>query len=227
MKYSPNWLATILAAIAIHFLAAVTLEFVLPKSFTAQIPPDVTEISWVDVDLVDDFTVIDEEFIPIETPAEIDTSSEFDIIELPPLVEPPKFEMPEIPKLNEPEPPPPVTKPKEESPPKVEPEKKEEPAEESSEKQELGSDAITISEVYPTKSFGFKGYVSISVTIGKDGKVKSAEVLMPSGIKDVDESSLDAAKKWTFKPALDTNNKPMERVKVITFDYNKISDNES
>lgn len=227
MKYSPNWLTTILAAIVIHFLAAVTLEFVLPKILPAPITTDVTEISWVDVELVDDVTLIEEDFIPIETPAEIEDDFEFAPIELPPPVEPPKFEMPEIPKLHEPEPSPPVTKPKEETPPKVEPEKKSEPVEESQEKQVLGSDAITVSEVYPTKNFGFKGYVSISVTIGKDGKVKSAEILMPSGIKEVDEISIDAAKNWTFKPALDQNNKPMERVKVITFDYNKISDNDS
>ena len=219
MKYSPNWLLAILAAIVIHFLAAVALEFVLPKIYPAQIPPDVAEISWVDVDLVDEAAVIEEEVIPIETPPEV--AEEFAPIELPPLVEPPKFEMPEIPKLPESEPP------KEESPPKVEPEKKSEPVEETDEKQELASDAITISAEHPTKNFGFKGYVSISVTIGKDGKVKSAEVLMPSGIKDVDEISLESAKQWTFKPALDINNKPMERVKVITFDFNKISDNES
>ena len=218
MKYSPNWLAAILAAIAIHFLAAVTLEFILPKIFPAQIPPEVKEISWVDVDLVDEVPMIEEEVIPIETPPEF--TEEFAPIELPPLVESPKFEMPEIPKP--PEPPPSQPKPKEEVPPKVEPEKKSEPAEEPDEKQELGSDAITISEVHPTKNFGFKGYVSISVTIGRDGKVKSAEVLMPSGFKDVDEISLESAKQWTFKPALDKNNKPMERVKVITFDFNKI-----
>lgn len=212
MKYSSHWFATILAAVALHFFAAIIFQFALPKIFPAQIHE---EINLVDVELVDDAPIIDEEILPIE-PQKNSTAFEFAPIELPPL-EVPKFDLPEIPKLPEPAPKPPV-------PPKEEPQKIFEPVEEPQEKQILGSDPITISAVYPQKNFGFQGYVSVSVTIGKDGKIKNAEVIMPSGIADVDNIALDSAKQWTFKPALDQNNKPMERIKIITFDFTKISD---
>ncbi len=213
MKYYSHWLSTIFAAVALHIVAAIIFSFALPKLFPAQSPYEVEKINWVDVELVDEVAAIDEEIISVE-PQNNSTSFEFAPIELPPIIEPQKFEPPKISK-------PPETAP----PPKVEPQKISEPVEETPpEKQILGSDAITISEVYPEKNFGFQGYVAISVTIGKDGKIKNAEVIMPSGIADVDNIALESAKKWTFKPALDQNNKPMERVKVITFDFTKISD---
>ena len=214
MKYSSHWLSTIFAAVALHIAAAIIFSFVLPKIFPAQSPIEIEKINWVDVELVDEVAAVDEEILPIE-PQKNSTPSEFAPIELPPLIEPKKFEPPEISKPPEP--------PKVE-PQKVEPEKNSEPVEEPEEKQILGSDAVTISEVYPEKNFGFQGYVAVSVTIGRDGKIKSAEIIMPSGIADVDKIALESAKKWTFKPALDKNNKPMERVKVITFDFTKISD---
>ena len=215
MKYSSHWLSTSLTAVALHIVAAIIFSFVLPKIFPAQSPIEIEKINWVDVELVDEVAAVDEEILPIE-PQNNSTPFEFAPIELPPMIEPQKFEPPKISKPPEPIPP------KVES--KVEPQKNSEPVEESPEKQILGSDAITISEVYPEKNFGFQGYVAISVTIGRDGKIKSAEVIMPSGIADVDNIALDCAQKWIFKPALDTNNKPMERVKVITFDFTKISD---
>lgn len=212
MKYSSHWLATIVAAVILHFVAAIIFEFVLPKIFPAHSIKNISEINWVDVELVDDVPIIDEEIL-LSEPKESSTPFEFAPIELPPLIEPPKFEPPEISKPPEPAPP------KEEEPPK-----KSAPVEEPPEEQVLVSDPITISAVYPEKSFGFKGIVSVSVTIGKDGKIKNAEVIMPSGIEDVDNIALESAQKWTFKPALDQNNKPMERVKIIIFDFTKISD---
>lgn len=213
MKYSSHWLSTILTAVALHIFAAIIFSFALPKIFPAQSPYETEKINWVDVELVDEIAATDEEILPIE-PQENSTPFEFAPIELPPMIEPQKFEPPKISKPPEPTP-----------PPKVDPQKNSEPVEETPpEKQILGSDAITIAEVYPEKNFGFQGYVAISVTIGRDGKIKNAEVIMPSGIADVDNIALESAKKWTFKPALDQNNKPMERVKVITFDFTKISD---
>ena len=84
---------------------------------------------------------------------------------------------------------------------------------------------VTIKEVYPEagSGLGFKGYVSIAATIGTDGKVHETEILQSSGRYFVDEIALKAAVQWTFKPARDQNGKPMQSIKIITFDFRKFS----
>lgn len=218
MKYSTNWLAIIFASIAVHFLAATIFAFVLPKIFP-ELKVDVAEIEWVDVELVDEVAVIDDEPVAIEdTTVESATESEFAAIELPPL---PTFEPIEIPKPKVEETPPPK-KVETNSDEVKDAEKKSEPAEEPKGKQLLNSPPITINEVNPTESFNYSGIVAVVATIDKDGKVKRTQVALPSGIKDVDDDAQVAAGKWTFKPALDQDGKPMECDKVITFDYKKI-----
>lgn len=218
MKYSTHWTATIFAAIAIHFLGAIILSFVFPKIFPES-KVEVETIEWVDVDLVDEVTVIDEEPIAIEdTTFETATESEFAAIELPPL---PTFEPIEIPKPKVEETPPPK-KSETNSDEVKDAEKKSEPAEEPKGKQLLNSPPITINEVNPAESMNYTGIVAVVATIGKDGKVKQTQVALTSGIKDVDDDAQVAAGKWTFKPALDQDGKPMECDKVITFDYKKI-----
>ncbi len=80
-------------------------------------------------------------------------------------------------------------------------------------------------EVYPEEGsvLGFKGYISFAARIGKDGKVKSTEILQSSGRYFVDEIARKAAMQWAFKPALDQDGRPMECDKIITFDFKKFS----
>ena len=68
--YSTHWRATIFAAIILHFAAALGFSYVLPKFAPSPTINDVTELEWIDVDLTDDVTVIDEEAIPSDTPQE-------------------------------------------------------------------------------------------------------------------------------------------------------------
>ena len=220
--YSPHWPATIFASIALHFLAALGFSFLLEYFEPEPKLADVAQLEWVEVDLPAEVAPVEEEAIP-STQENFSTFRAQDLflpeikIPEPPIVEPP----PEI-KPIEPPKPPPIEK---------EPEQKiqiEEPPKEvvAPEKQKLGRPPVALNEIYPEKGsgLGYRGFVSVAVIIGKDGKVKSAQVVQSSGRMFVDEIARKAAEQWTFRPALDEKSKPMVSTKIITFDFKKFSE---
>ena len=233
--YSTYWRTTIFASIVFHFLMALGFSYVLPHLIPEPTIEDVAEFEWVDVELLpDDVVVVEAEAIPMETVQEtLPTFNARDLF---------------VPELNVPEPvfieePPPLPEPKIIEPPKSPPppqvinnetpakvENPEPPKEvvvvPANSKQLMGQPPVTIMEVYPEKGsgLGYKGYVSIAATIGKDGKVKATKVMRTSGRYFVDEIARKAAMQWTFKPALDQEGKPMECDKIITFDFKKFSE---
>ncbi len=90
-------------------------------------------------------------------------------------------------------------------------------------KPQMGEPPIVLKEVYPPKDgIKFGGYVSVAATIGTDGTVKKVKIMRKSGRILVDNVAMNAAKQWTFKPALDQEGKPMECDKIITFDFRKL-----
>lgn len=94
---------------------------------------------------------------------------------------------------------------------------------ETSTKPQMIEPPIVLNEVYPPKGgIQFGGYVSVAATIGTDGTVKRVKVMRKSGRILVDNVAMNAAKQWTFKPALDQNGKPMECDRIITFDFRKL-----
>ena len=233
--YSTYWRTTIFASIVFHFLMALGFSYVLPHLIPEPTIEDVARFEWVDVELLpDDVVVVEAEAIPMETVQEtLPTFNARDLF---------------VPELNVPEPvfieePPPLPEPKIIEPPKPQPppqvinneppakvENPEPPKEvvvvPANSKQLMGQPPVTIMEVYPEKGsgLGYKGYVSIAATIGKDGKVKATKVMRTSGRYFVDEIARKAAMQWTFKPALDQEGKPMECDKIITFDFKKFSE---
>ena len=234
--YSTYWRTTIFASIAFHFLMALGFSYVLPHLMPEPTIEDVAEFEWVDVDLLPpDVTVIEAEAIPTETVQEVLPTfnardlfvPEFNLPE-PVFVEetpPPEVKPLEPPK---PQPPPQVVKTEQEAQQQVQ---SEEPPKEvvvvpANAKQQLGQPPVTVTEFYPEKGsgLGYKGYVSIAATIGKDGKVKATKVMRTSGRMFVDEIARKAAMQWTFKPALDQEGKPMECDKIITFDFKKFAE---
>ena len=234
MGYSTYWRTTIFAAIAFHFLAALGFSYVLPHLMPEPKIEDVAEFEWVDVDLLPpDVVVIEAEAIPVETVQEtLPTFSAQDLfvpdLTIPePIIEPPP--QLEIKPIEPPKPEPPqIVKTEQEAQQQVQ---SEEPPKEvvvvpANAKQQLGQPPVTITEVYPEKGsgLGYKGYVSIAATIGKDGKVKATKVMRTSGRMFVDEIAKKAAMQWTFKPALDQDGKPMVCDKIITFDFKKFSE---
>lgn len=234
MGYSTYWRTTIFAAIVFHFLAALGFSYVLPHLMPEPKIEDVAEFEWVDVDLLPpDVVVIEAEAIPIETVQEtLPTFSAQDLfvpeLTIPePIIEPPP--QLEIKPIETPKPEPPqIVKTEQEAQQQVQ---SEEPPKEvvvvpANAKQQLGQPPVTITEVYPEKGsgLGYKGYVSIAATIGKDGKVKATKVMRTSGRMFVDEIAKKAAMQWTFKPALDQDGKPMVCDKIITFDFKKFSE---
>lgn len=230
--YSTHWRATIFAAIALHFFAAIIFSWLLPHLMPEPKIEDVAEFEWVDVDLLPpDVTVIEAEAIPTETVQEIlPTFNAADLvlpeIKIPePKIQPP----PEVKPLEPPKPPPPpqVVTNEQEAQQKVQ---SEEPPKEvvvpKENHQRMARPPITAEAVYPEKGsgLGYRGYVSVAVTIGKDGKVKSAEVVQSSGRYFVDEIARKTAMQWTFRPALDESGRPMPSVNVIIFDFKKFSE---
>ena len=233
--YSTYWRTTIFASIAFHFLTALGFSYVLPHLMPEPTIEDVAEFEWVDVDLLPpDVVVIEAEAIPVETVQEtLPTFNAQDlfipeltipepVIEPPPVLEPKPLEPPK------PQPPPQIVKTEQEAQQQVQ---SEEPPKEvvvvpANTKQQLGQPPVTVTEVYPEKGsgLGYRGYVSIAATIGKDGKVHATKVMRTSGRMFVDEIARKAAMQWTFKPALDQDGKPMVCDKIITFDFKKFAD---
>ena len=231
--YSAYWRTTIFAAIAFHFLTALGFSYVLPHLIPEPKIEDVAEFEWIDVDLSEGVTVIEAQAIPAETVQEVLPTFKAQDLFVPelaipePIIEPPP---PEVKPLEppKPQPPPQVVKTEQEAQQQVQ---SEEPPKEvvvvpANAKQQLGQPPVTLEEVYPQKGsgLGYRGYVSIAATIGKDGKVKATKVMRTSGRMFVDEIARKAAMQWTFKPALDQDGKPMECDKIITFDFKKFSE---
>ena len=234
--YSTYWRTTIFASIAFHFLTVLGFSYVLPHLIPEPTIEDVVPIEWVDVDLPENVVVVQEEAIPLETVQE--TLPLFNARDLfvPELQIPDPVIVEEIPPLPDPKP---IEPPKLQPPPKiVQPQQDtqqqaqdEEPPKEvvvvpANSKQQIGQPPVTLTEVYPEKGsgLGYRGYVSIAATIGKDGKVRATKVMRTSGRFFVDEIARKAAMQWTFKPALDQDGKPMECDKIITFDFKKFSE---
>lgn len=230
-KYSAHWAATILAAIALHVAAAVAFPQIVPLFKPAPKVQTVADLDWVDVDIADDSVVTDAEAIPADVAKTVPTF-DAEALHLPGLSTPETFKPPELPtqppKLVEQ--PKPLTKPVETPKPpaqaKPSADKPDKPTEtQQDDKSLMARPPITVKEVFPDKGsgLGYKGYVSIAVRIGKDGKIHSTEILQSSGRYFVDEIALKAAAQWTFKPALDQIGRPMECDKIITFDFRKFS----
>ncbi len=232
--YSTYWRTTIFAAIAFHFLTALGFSYVLPHLMPEPKIEDVAEFEWVDVDLLPpDVVVIEAQAIPAETVQEtLPTFNAQDLfvpeLTIPELIiEPPQLEIKPI-EPPKPQPPPQVIKTEQEAQQQVQ---SEEPPKEvvvvpANAKQQLAQPPVTVTEVYPEKGsgLGYKGYVAIAATIGKDGKVRATKVMHTSGRMFVDEIARKAAMQWTFKPALDQDGKPMECDKIITFDFKKFAE---
>ncbi len=73
---------------------------------------------------------------------------------------------------------------------------------------------------YPeaAKSIAAQGRVVVRVLVGKDGKVKKAEVIKSFGNPACEEAAIAAAKKWVFKPAT-KDGVPFEQRIYIPFDF--------
>ena len=219
-KYSARWRATIFAAIVLHVVTALAFSFVAPYLTPAPKIQEVVEIEWLDVEISDEAISFEEETIPAEAPSSKPLFNAEDLIVpetvIPELVVPP-IELPPPPQIK------PRERPERQTPPVEQPVKPEEPAPQNG-NQLLTKPPVVLNQVYPEKSDAgdFKGYVSFAARIGKDGKVKSTEILQSSGDKRVDDVAAKAARQWTFRPALDQIGRPMECDTIITFDFKKL-----
>jgi protein TonB len=70
--------------------------------------------------------------------------------------------------------------------------------------------------VYPyiAQKEGQEGVVILLVEVNSAGQVNSVEVVQSSGYALLDQSALDAVRKWRFNPATENNQPVLSRVKV-------------
>ena len=236
-QYSSYWRTTIFASILLHIFAYLVFVLILPYLLPESKPEGFVEMAWIDVDLTEEELPVIEEAQPVET-----AEPEFAIpeYEFPPIIIPDFQDEPtyveETPPQPEPQPMP-ERKPLPERQPVIlkdeaevlnqlekAPEKEVIIAKPQG-KQQMGQPPVTVTESYPPPGSGlkYKGYVSVAATIGTDGKVKKTKIMRTSGRMIVDNIAMNAAREWTFKPALDQEGKPMVCDKIITFDFKKFS----
>lgn len=86
---------------------------------------------------------------------------------------------------------------------------------------QMGQPPKLVKDYYPPADLvKFKGRVGVFATIGKDGRIVKTKIAVTSGKRSVDELAMVAAKKWLFKPALDSNGEPMEVTRVMSIPFN-------
>jgi len=210
MSYSPAWRKTIVAAVAVHAVGALGFGYVAENFQPAPKIQAVAEIDWVDVDLTDEVAIDDAEAIPSDA-AEPSAFAAEDLrlpeanvpTFTPPTIERPK---PQVKPIERPKPQPPAENPKPVDQPVDQPAA-----------QIMSKPPVTVREVQPDIK-NFRGFIAVAVRVGKDGKVKSTEILQSSADAAIDAKAVDAARQWTFRPALDQVGRPMDSDKIIVFD---------
>ena len=229
-NYSPHWSATIFAAIILNLLAVLGIFFVAEKFSPEPKIADVTAFEWVDVDLSDETISVDAQEISAEPVQE--NSSPFNAqdifipdLKLPEIPAVEEFKPPEIKPIERPKP---VARPQNVPRPQLPPIVIEKPTaqpkvETPDENREIVQPPVALTEIYPEKAGDFTGFVAIAATIDANGKVAETEILQSSGQKFVDELTIKAAVQWTFRPALDEKNRPLPSIKIIVFDFKKLS----
>lgn len=229
MEYRPRWarIIFIAAIFNVALIFALVSSLALPK--TEKSRENLQMIEWTE-------SAVNE--VPDVTQEEMQTFPE---ITLPPL-EIPKFEpipppVPaEVEKVEKPVEPTKETAPPAESKPvESKPAESEKPAEPNPQEKNSQNKLIAIVKVYPrdlTEQFLASGVVKekitlndekiiVAVTIGVDGKVKSAEIV--SGVDDDERGriinfvSQTAASSWIFETYLDEDGNPVELQTQIEF----------
>ena len=230
MDYRPRWERIILIAAVFNLavMFALTSSLSLPKTETVR--ENLQIVQWTDSAA---------DAVPAALQEDVQTFPE---IKLPPL-EIPKFEpIPppesvEVEKVETPIEPPKETASSAESKPaeSEKPVENEKPTEPKPQEKNSQSKLIAIVKVYPrdlTEQFLASGVVKekitlndekiiVAVTIGVDGKVKSAEIV--SGVGDDERGriinfvSQTAASSWIFEPYLDEDGNPVELQTQLEF----------
>lgn len=251
--YSAHWRFTILAAILLHMVACLAFSLIQPHLSPMHKSQETAEMAWVDVDLVEESSVTEEGVTASNATASTSARYEFPPIVMPPdipiestntapYIEETR-EPPPLPKRVElPQRQPVLTKDEEEVLNGLE-RSSSAPSDVATVadvantvgtanitdnpqgKQEMAEPPVTVNAYYPPEASGldYNGYVAVAATIDTSGRVKEVKIVLSSGVELVDNIALKAARKWTFKPALDTNGKLMECDKIITFDFKDFS----
>ena len=228
MSYAANWRLYYVIAFFAHLVAWLFFSLALPHlKIHAEPPPVVEEIAW---ESIDDVLLVDEVSEEMIAAAEEDPA-------LGPEIEP--VFVPET----EPEPPIEVVEEvptEEETPQEAEDEEeaiaklKEQPSEEekkesgniairsNSNGQTMGEPAKLIREVQPADgAVSFKGRISVSAHINREGEVDGTKIMISSGNLIFDSVAMNIVRKeWKFRPATDTEGKPMESNYICSLYFN-------
>lgn len=230
MDYRPRWERIILIAAVFNFavMLALASSLSLPKTETSR--ENLQMIEWTD-------SAVDE--VPAALQEEVQTFPEIKLtpLEIPKFEPIPPPEPVEVEKIETPIETPKETASSAESKPaeSEKPVENEKPTEPKPQEKNSQSKLIAIVKVYPrdlTEQFLESGVVKekitlndekiiVAVTIGVDGKVKSAEIVSGAGDDErgriINFVSQTAASSWIFEPYLDEDGNPVELQTQLEF----------
>ena len=227
MSYSANWRLYYVIAFFAHIVAWLFFSLAVPYlKIESEPPPVLEEMSW---ESIDDVFLIDEpgEEIVVEPEEEPQPTPEIVPVFVPETIPEPPIEVVETPI-------------EEETPQEAEDEQEaiaklqEKPADVSetengniairsnSNGQTMGEPAKLIVEVQPTEgALSFKGRISVSAHINREGEVDATKIMISSGNLIFDNVAMNIVRKeWKFKPATDTEGKPMESNYICSLYFN-------
>ena len=209
MRYPTHWRLAFLLAFFFHLIVWLALTIIIPQVFKMMEPPPQEDpMEWVDI--------AEDSGTPQEEQQE---------------------QQPEPP----PPPPPPAPEQVEEEPAVVEAELPEEATTEllkeaenmtdepkdntlhsSNSGQQMGQPGKILLAVQPPKGgLAYKGRITVSAHVGKDGKVMYTKIVVSSGNAIYDNFARGLVQsQWKFQPATDTKGEPMESNIMCTLAFN-------
>lgn len=221
MKYRPHWQRIFFLAVILNCILFFSGYKIFSSPIIKQTPPeDLPEIEWIEVETTSN----------ISPNLEMPPSEIFPEIVMPEL-EIPHTEFEPLPQINVE----PSTKPVEKSPETKSETKTEVPEKKPQEKkvEDPASKLKVISKIYPKNlieeflKLGIseedikhnKQKITVSVTIGFDGKVKpeSAKIIVGTANPTINFLAVTAASSWIFEPYLDPEGNPQELKTQIEF----------
>lgn len=219
MHYPTYWRLSAFLALVFHFFLWTCLTFIIP--YLAPEPKPMEAMEVVDISDIEG----DGEGEPgIEGEPEPEAEPE------PPAPEP----LPEPPPVDESAPPPVLTDDELKAVEEIEKEEKEEEKKPEKPKRsnivkrsggtggaQMAEGPRLIEDYYPSVGgANFRGRVMVKAVVSKEGKVIDTKIMVSSGKRLVDQIAMNAARKWTYRPALDQHGQPMECWAMISIPFN-------
>ena len=209
MHYRTHWRLAFVLAFFFHLVVWLVLMLLIPMVFTMiEPPPQEDPMEWVDI---------------AEAPGDPQEEQQEQQPEPPPPPPPPAEEqVEEEPAVVEAELPEEATTELLKEAENMTDEPKDNTLHSSNNGQQMGQPGKILLAVQPPKGgLSYKGRITVSAHVGKDGTVMSTKIMVSSGNDIYDNFARSLVQsKWKFQPATDTKGEPMESNIMCTLAFN-------